>query len=449
MNVLKYFKNYKILLLIFLVISVIVLIIIAVIKALKPTPLPKIKICPGDKIKTPCDDGSIQCADKCINDQHWDCKTSACICTQPDTVLCNNKSVCCPVCSNDMCCAYDMVGKDSDGKKICCAQETAPDPSGVGCVAVCGTGTYKKACNQGEFCNQISGLTDADLDSMKNNAGNNYRGIDATKNIYFCSEPPTCSWDSNKDHFLPSLTKHGVPYYSSSKIFGSEVDGICSLPGPYEPDSGCYGATQEQCQGGQCKWTTPLDILSELNGYDKLSSIMEKIAVQKGESPNGHYCSIGDTGNMQWLQYIQKGAESNCSYIDCNNALIEPGVIRIKWDQNSATCSSVKSTNTEGGVKGNVRCTAANIPCSSCTKEGEYVDCVKCYKQGSPCSECTGTEYIPSDSDSCTRANNDWHFKSCVDGNNRVDFYKSSTAGNCGGDTICGNCPFGDNSDPT
>jgi hypothetical protein len=451
---LVFLKNPKIWVGIILFIGIIVSIIL-IIKALKPTPLPETKLCRGDKTKTTCPDGSIQCADKCIPAQKWDCKTQSCICPT-GTSLCDKKSACCSVCNpDDTCCYPGMESKDTHGNPMCCPPGTEPDPSGkrVGCNSVCGVGVDQKGCDTDQLCNEIKGLSPNELSKMKTDAGDNYRGDDGNV-IYLCSNPSSdCSWGT--DTYLPYHTGSGaVTYYNADSIFkGKEKDDVDNICIPNDINSytdstnTCFNLEKAQCVGNtSCEWKSSLDILSDAqNGHSNLYNIMTSINDKNGNSPDGYYC--GD-GGQSWLQYFRKDASGTCGYQDCNNALIQPGVIKINWDETNGVCTSLKSTDNNIGIVGGVQCTEVGKPCTSCTADnlGSFVDCVKCHGTGStagPCKECsTEPEGTYIQGDNCTRQTNDWTFKKCKDKLKMFYHYKSDAGDrNC---SNCGNCPFGD-----
>ena len=444
---LVFLKNPKIWFGIILFIGIIVSIIL-IIKALKPTHLPETKLCSVEQIKTTCPDGSIGCADKCIPAQKWDCKTQSCICPT-GTTLCDKKSACCSVCNpDDTCCYPGMESTDTKGEKMCCPPGTEPDPSG-GCNSVCGVGVDQKGCDTGQLCNEIKGLSPNELSKMKTDAGPKYRGDDGNA-IYVCNNPTTeCSWSGSGDSYLPYHTQSGaVTYYNAGNIFKGEepddVDNIC-IPNntTYYTDktNTCFNLNKTDClTNTTCEWKSSLDILSDVqNGHTHLYDIMTSINDNNNMSPNGYYC--GDDG-QSWLQYFRKDANGNCEYQDCNNALIQPGVIKINWDETNGVCTSLKSTDNKIGIVGGVQCTGAGEPCTVCTADniGSFVNCVKCHGNG-PCTECSAEsegKYIPSDK--CTRQTNDWTFEKCKD---KMFYHYKSDTGDC---SNCGNCPFGDNS---
>jgi len=342
-----------------------------------------------------------------------------------------------------------MESKDEHGKKMCCPPDTEPSKDGVGCTSMCGIGDDKKVCNQGEFCNQITGLSPDDLNLMKTHAkaDGTYRGDNNIDTINLCNKPIPCSWSSSTTTYLPFKTQSGpVTYYNASNIFKGDIDDVDSICIPkapdYECDHSCFNKNKHNCDTSICEWKSSLDYYSEY-GYDKFDKIMKCMTSVNSESQFGHYC--GDE-NQQWLQYIQTTSpENGCTYQDCNNALIEPGVIKIKWDQQNGICSALKSADNNIGITGTVQCTKAGEPCSSCTDKniGSFVNCVKCYNNG-PCTECVeGVQYVPSEK--CHRKNNDngWAFKKCND--EMTYYYKSDSGGDCTAPTNCGNCPFGTN----
>ena len=345
-----------------------------------------------------------------------------------------------------------MESTDKKGEKMCCPPGSEPDPSGVGCNSVCGVGVDQKGCDTGQLCNEIKGLSPNELSKMKTDAGANYRGDDGNA-IYVCNNPTTeCSWGT--DTYLPYHTESGaVTYYNASNIFkGEEPDDVDNICIPNNTDSytdktnTCFNLNKTDClnKSTSCEWKSSLDILSDVqNGHTHLYDIMTSINDNNNMSPNGYYC--GDDGKS-WLQYFRKDANGNCGYQDCNNALIQPGVIKINWDETNGVCTSLKSTDNKIGIVGGVQCTGAGEPCTVCTADniGSFVNCVKCHGNG-PCTECSAEsegKYIPSDN--CTRQTNDWTFETCKDKDKMFYNYKSDTGDrNC---SNCGNCPFGNNS---
>jgi len=135
---LVFLKNPKIWFGILLFIGIIVSIIL-IIKSLKPTPLPKTKLCPPDQTKTTCSDGSIKCAPICpYQDMTWDCNSGKCECTDKSAKVCGDQ--CCTTCNTgeNVCCPDEQVYTVGTETK-CCQAGTKANIDHTSCVPSCGS----------------------------------------------------------------------------------------------------------------------------------------------------------------------------------------------------------------------------------------------------------------------------------------------------------------------
>jgi hypothetical protein len=448
-----YLKNPKIWGMILLIIVVIIA-IVTIIISLKPTPLPNTKICAGSKIKTICPDKSIQCADTCPEDQHWNCSApgssggyGACECKNNSLKICNKKSECCTTCVNDMCCdVKDQAIYIDNGKQVskCCPPTTTPGNTGQGCLSLCGSSS--NPCPQGQFCMQIAGLTGSDFTDAVTHSkkDQSYRSDDGSI-IYACSIPSKCEFGiSNLDIAPYHSTVGGLSsYYNTINIMKDGTDNIC-IPN----DNTQYGSTgsvcyhtdnqsKESCTTTNCTWLSSFDILNQDQGMNNLKKHMGAIMYNDNKTGLGYYC-----GNIEdrWIQYKQSRLSSGtCNWQDCLSQVVEPGVTRLSWD--GEKCLALKSPKNVG-IRGSVQCTDVGVPCPSCSKAGDYSNCVKCKGFGDPCKNCTvaGT-YV----DDCDRGL--WDFTDCKNDPNMVlnSFADLGKTCNQDGTTICGNCAWGGN----
>ena len=451
-----YLKNPKIWFVIVLSITFIVS-MIALYNAMKPTHLAPSSFCPPDKSKTTCGDSSItpQCADKCmISNQKWDCKANQgkgeCVCTSG--VLCNQKSECCDNCNtNDLCCDESAV-ITKNGKKSCCSPGTTANAAKTDCVSTCGGNT--KPCDENNLCNQIVNLKPTEFATMlaQSKKDDTWRGDNNKDTIYFCSKAPNCEWNSNGEQYFPKRFDNGATsYYKSSDIFRGQDAKFCIPKSETNyPNSadGCYNANETDCGlATNCSWVSPLEILATQDGYNDLKTIMTSITKSRNVSDKGYYCG-NDTD--PWSKFSQKEQINggSCTWQDCNNAIVEPGVVSVRWDESSGKCGAIKSTDTEGGIKRGIQCTGPGVPCSTCTDAGDFADCVKCTDTDTPCPGCTAGQYVPN----CVSTTNEWQFQDCkgdLDNGYMVTNYKAPTGTTCDNtNTFCGNCPFGTNGAP-
>ena len=146
----------------FFVLIVILLIVLLVIPKAKEPALS----CKDKEILYDCSGKSI-CGPKCVFPfTSFDCKTKKCGCPE-GTTICEKGSICCKDCKNDLCCSEDMqyyVDPNDPSKGLkCCDPGTIATPDKKGCTVVCGFGEHANACNSGQKCVQISGLSDTQL----------------------------------------------------------------------------------------------------------------------------------------------------------------------------------------------------------------------------------------------------------------------------------------------
>ena len=180
---LVFLKNPKILFGILLFIGII-LSIILISKALKPTPLPKTKLCPEDQTKKTCSDGSINCVPICpFADMTWNCDSKKCECNDTGAYVCGDQ--CCTSCNTDKnaCCPDEQVYKDSAGVIQCCSAGTKANSDHSGCVDSGGI----LDCKEDEECINIEGMKDikATKTSLEN-AGITYDNTTDPNIIKFC-----------------------------------------------------------------------------------------------------------------------------------------------------------------------------------------------------------------------------------------------------------------------
>ena len=390
--------------------------------------------CKDDETRTSCD-GEIVCAPKCKDDMYFNCATRKCDCKSPNK-LCEGGTVCCTVCDNDTCCAADNQ-ISVDGKISCCPPGTSPDSdTKTQCLTTCGL--EGGPCEINQTCNKLTGLTKESYDNMikqhsseKTWRGGKWDDISKTGEVYFCSDPPKCMWDESQA--LPHSVGDAYPNYDMSALGGEGFNSLCL---PKDGDTSCYGKAKSTCDSSKCDWVNILDSYSK----DTDGSFEKKLNDWNnytGKSILGYYC--GDN-TIPWgrLEKARKDpASTGCKWQDCYNRLANTGTVDILWDEQTNTCSSLKTGNTTGGIQSLVKCKGPGDPCSSCTKEGEYANCIQCNKEGSPCKECEGVgKYVPTDK--CTSTTG-WRYQACKPDNKKVLKYDATQGDNSG------NCPWGCN----
>jgi hypothetical protein len=231
---------------------------------------------------------------------------------------------------------------------------------------------------------------------------------------------------------LPHSIDDAYLDYDLSALSGEGFNSLCL---PKENDAGCYSKTQSQCtESDACDWTNILDSYTK-DGFDleqKLNPWLE----YNSKSILGYYCGSNAT---PWgrLEKVRKDpASALCTWQDCYNRLSNTGTVDVLWDEESNTCTALKSGNTNTGIQSKVKCEGPGNPCSSCTEADDYVSCIKCNKENDPCKECANnTDYIPSGE--CTSTIG-WTFRECQENNHNVLKYDAN-------ETNIGNCPWGCN----
>ena len=390
--------------------------------------------CKNDEIRTSCD-GEIVCAPKCKDDMYFNCATRKCDCKSPNK-LCEGGTVCCTVCDNDICCAADNQ-ISVDGKISCCPPGTSPDSdTKTKCLTTCGL--EGGPCEINQTCNKLTGLTKESYDNMikqhsseKTWRGGKWDDISKTGEVYFCSDPPKCMWEESQA--LPHSVGDAYPNYDMSALGGEGFNSLCL---PKDGDTSCYGKAKSTCDSSKCDWVNILDSYSK----DTDGSFEKKLNEWNnytGKSILGYYCGDNTTPWGRLEKARKDPASTGCKWQDCYNRLANTGTVDILWDEQTNTCSSLKTGNTTGGIQSLVKCKGPGDPCSSCTKEGEYANCIQCNKEGSPCKECEGVgDYVPVNN--CTSTTG-WKFEACKSGNNKVMKYDATKGANSG------NCPWGCN----
>ena len=426
------FKSRLTWLVIFIVIGIIAIVIIS-----KADSGPQPLTCIDPEIRYTCD-GSIICGPKCPDDQYFNCTTKKCDCKSPNT-LCEGGTVCCEVCDNDICCSEDRQ-ISVDGKVSCCAPGTSPDKdTKTQCLTQCGI--EGGPCGINQTCNKLSGLTKERYDAMieKHSSEDSWRGskwddISKSGEVYFCSDPPMCMWQEAQA--LPHSIGDAYFNYDMGGLSGEGFNSLCL---PKEGDTSCYGKSKATCDSTNCDWVNVLDSYSkDTYGTEKKLNAWNE---HNGRSVLGSYCGGNDKAWGRLEKAVKDPASTTCKWQDCYNRLANTGTIDIDWNEDTATCSALKTGNTNSGIQSLVKCKGPGDPCSSCVKADEYANCIQCNGQGNPCKECNILgQYVPSES--CTSTDG-WKFEVCKPNDNNVLRYDpTQTSENMG------NCPWGCN-DPT
>ena len=416
---------------------------------LKPTsPFPSI-VCDSPKTRYKCGDGTIQCIDPCAPGFKWDCISKKCVCTTGNT-LCEKGKICCATCFNDVCCAQGQQIINQDGTFGCCNPGTKPTQDKKSCGAVCGI--QGVPCNEGQDCTQITNLSKGVYDDMNSKYGGdvNWRGStwDTTGSISFCSDPPKCMFSEPSGLPWADVTNGAFTYYDFSGTGGDSGDNLCF---PVKTgDNDCYSKIgSEKCgeTPGKCEWLNILDEYAKSDSSgNPINKKMQDWLAYKGQSNNGFYC--GDTRNP-FARLEKVTGNGTCSWQDCINHITNKGTTKVIWDSGKNLCVALKGGTENGGIQGSIQCTGPGKPCSSCKKEGDFVDCIKCTGDGTPCSNCKVGLWVPKSE--CPSTN--WEFKPCTAIVNGIEtsVLKSSCAsgvGNCSkcsSGEYCGNCPWGGN----
>ena len=380
-----------------------------IIKALKPEPLPETKLCPLDQTKTTCSDGSITCAPICpYKDMTWNCVSGKCECTGLAQV-CGDE--CCTSCNaeKNACCPDKQVYKDSTGITKCCEAGTTANSQKNGCTVACGD----LVCKEDEECINIEGMKD--IQATKTSLENAQIPIpyDNTTDpdiIKFCSKTPNCNFDDEKAE--PNSVDSNYFFHNFSKNSLANADSGLNACFPIDTgttnDNTCYNIfTSDDCTGsGVCKWINLLDDF----GDDK-AAFAARIAHRNDfykRSPYGDYCQKGDDMYGRYVQFT--GGES-CTVSDCIRQISNKNTVQVGWNETNKTCSALRIPPDDNGMDNGMKCsTNAGAGCGKQVQETKT---------------------------------SDWSFKKCDPTDDNMIFnYK----GDCTSPSICGNCPFGDNS---
>ena len=379
-----------------------------IIKALKPEPLPETKLCPLDQTKTTCSDGSITCAPICpYKDMTWNCVSGKCECTGLAQV-CGDE--CCTSCNaeKNACCPDKQVYKDSTGITKCCEAGTKANSQKNGCTDACG----ELECKEDEECINIEGMKD--IQATKTSLENAQIPIpyDNTTDpdiIKFCSKTPNCNFDDEKAE--PNSVDSNYFFHNFSKNSLANADSGLNACFPIDTgttnDNTCYNIfTSDDCTGsGVCKWINLLDDF----GDDK-AAFAARIAHRNDfykRSPYGDYCQKGDD---MYGRYVQFTGGDSCTVSDCIRQISNKNTVQVGWNETKKTCSALRIPD-DNGMDNGMKCsTNAGAGCGKQVQETKT---------------------------------SDWSFKKCDPTDDNMIFnYK----GDCTSPSICGNCPFGDNS---
>ena len=446
------FKNPKI----WFIVLFVIIISIIIYLSLKTTSPPPSNVCNPPKTRYICGDNTIQCIDPCAPGFTWDCISKKCICTTGNT-LCENGKTCCATCFNDICCAANQQIINPDGTFGCCNPGTKPSKDQKSCGAVCGTSQIP--CNNGQECTQITNLSRDVYDDMNSKYArdDNWRGSvwnsdpagsgSGSGSVSFCSDPPKCIFSEPSALPWADVTNGAYTYYDFSGTSGDDGDNLC-FP-VKEADTDCYSKIREECfdTDGRCEWLNILDEYAKSDSSgDPINTKLQAWLAYKGQSNNGFYC--GNTQNP-FARLEKVTGNGTCYWQDCINHITNKGTTKVIWDSTKNLCTALKGGTENGGIQGNVQCTEPGKPCSSCQKEGDFVNCIKCTEDGKPCSNCKVGQYIPQS----LCQSSDWEFKQCAPIVNGVEtsVLKSSCGGDCSKCSegeYCGNCPWGGN-DPS
>lgn len=355
-----------------------------------------------------CPGGSI-CGPRCMKNMSFNCDTRKCECSSG--TLCENNSVCCPTCVNDLCCSEEFQIKKEDGTLACCPVGKIPSSDKKTCVLMCGEGDEKAPCGEGQECVKLTNISkNSNLYKTIANDTSNFRG-GTDNSIYTCrTDSDTCSFKS------PTTIPPTVDNY---QLFLRNLEPEVCLPISENPNSPCYKLDANGCRlNSSCEWTNILDSYNASTTPESQRSLQNRVlGLVDGKGKQGYYCSDSNDTPYGYVTRLTPSEGASCSYNECLNAISNENVVDVAWNANTNVCSVLKS-NLQSNIQNGIVCTGPKAPCSTCNQAGQLSDCVKCSGKGYPCTNCTSNEYI--NKKDCKQPTSQWNFQVCASGNDRL-----------------------------